>query len=717
MISPDVAAAVTRLARDGVLAPEQARLFGRVARGELVSLSIAIQVLLYLGVVALTTGVGLLFKDQIANLGPITIAVGVGLVAALCLGWVARRSPSFSSTEIASPHFAFDYVLALGALLAAADLAFVEARFSPLGEQWPFHLLLVSAFYAALAFRFDSRTLFALSLTAFAAWRGVAATSLERAIFGLFNDTDALRLNTLVCGIAFVILGRELARRRVKAHFEPTGDSSGLAPDSAGHSLGHRSRADRDAPSARTPGDWRWARLVFVAEWTVRALRLRRPGRVPWLDRGGGGRGGRGHGDPVPGRGVRDLPGLRARRGSSTLPERGGGMRPESIAAERAKEVRDAARAWQRAGFLSEGALAMALALHPDDRHRFGPGFCVLAFVFTSIASWAIVGLSFVLFEPGGGMSSAFLLFWAGVLAALTEWQRGSWKRADAGAESATALAAVFLAIGSAISIEGFSPHAFVIRFLGAAFATCVIAAWRWGDRLFSLGAGLAFFGLLAQTGHGRLLWIVASSLLIPFFLKTARNPRLAPSHRRGAAILGGVAILALYGAIHLWSWDQQAIEHMESAATSNVDAATPRALRPFSILVTALLPPALLLIGWRRREPLLLYAGLLLVGVSIATIRLYHDVMPLSFALILIGAAFLALALQVRRWLRSGEGGERSGFTADPLFDNTNRTDAIKSVVAMASFTPAAQDPPAQAAFRGEGGGFGGGGATGSFQ
>jgi len=222
VISPDVAAAVTRLARDGVLAPEQARLFGRVARGELLSLSIAIQVLLYLGVVALTTGVGLLFKDQIANLGPITIAVSVALVAALCLGWVARRSPPFSSTEIASPHFAFDYVLALGALLAAADLAFVEARFSPLGDQWPFHLLLVSTSYAALAFRFDSRTLFALSLTTFAAWRGVAATSMERAIFGLLNDSDAVRLNTLVCGIAFVILGREVARRRVKAHFEPT---------------------------------------------------------------------------------------------------------------------------------------------------------------------------------------------------------------------------------------------------------------------------------------------------------------------------------------------------------------------------------------------------------------------------------------------------------------------------------------------------------------
>jgi hypothetical protein len=663
-----------------------------------VSLSIAIQALLYLGVAALTTGVGLLLRDQIAALGPIAVAVSVGLVAVLCLGWVARQSSPFSTTEVASPHFAFDYVLVLGVLLAAADLAFVEARFSPLGDQWPFHLLLVSTFYAALAFRFDSRALFALSLTTFAAWRGVAAASLERAIFGLFNDTDAVRLNTLVCGIAFVVLGRELVRRRVKAHFEPAAAHLGWLLILQAIAWG----IDRGPTAALH----RFALLVIG-------------GGLAWFSwrSGHGGCGGRDHGDPVPGRGVRDLPGLRTRRRSSTLPERGGGMRAESIAAERAREVRDAARAWRRAGFLSEGALDTALALHPDDRRRFGPGFRALAFVFTSIATWAIVGLSFILFEPRGDGSSAFLLFWAAVLVALTEWQRSSWRRADAGAESATALAAVFLAIGSAISLEGSSTFAFAIRFLGATFATCLVAAWRWGDRLFSLGAGLSVFGLLAQTGHGRLFWIVAATLLMPFLLRAARNVRLAPSHRRGAVILGGVAILALYGAIHIWSWDQQAIEHLESAANSNIVAATPRALRPFSILATALLPLALLLIGWRRLEPLLLYAGLLLAGVSIATIRLYHDVMPLSLALILIGAAGLVLALGVRRWLRSGEGGERSGFTADPLLDNTNRADAIKSVVAIASFTPAAQAPPAQAAFKGEGGGFGGGGATGSFQ
>ena len=393
-------------------------------------------------------------------------------------------------------------------------------------------------------------------------------------------------------------------------------------------------------------------------------------------------------------------------------------MRAEVAVAERSKEVRDAARAWHRAGFIGADILSRVVPLYPDDRQRLGPGFRALAFIFAGLAALALVGVGLI--KSTRDTVSGFLLVWAGVMALLTEFQRGPGRRASAGAESATALMAVLFAVVASVlaGIDPFidSSNERLIRLFTSACAMCVVAAWRWSDRLFFLGAGLSGFGLLTQTDHGRLFWFVAAFILTPACLKAARDSRLAPSHRNGAVILGAVAILALYGAIHIWSWDQEVIEHMATAAPSTSDAAALRPLRSLSILGTALLPAALFMIGWRRREPLLLYAGLLLIGVSIATIRLYHAIMPLSFALILIGACCLALALWVRRWLRSGERGERGGYTADPLFDNTNRADAIKSVVAMASFTPAAQAPPPETGFKGGGGSFGGGGATGNY-
>ena len=111
-------------------------------------------------------------------------------------------------------------------------------------------------------------------------------------------------------------------------------------------------------------------------------------------------------------------------------------MKADIEAAERAKEARDAARAWRRAGFIGEEALSRILVLFPDDRQRFGPGFRVLVFIFTSIATVAVIGLWFDLFDSNPGNGSSFLL-WALALAGLTELQRGPWKRADAGAETA----------------------------------------------------------------------------------------------------------------------------------------------------------------------------------------------------------------------------------------------------------------------------------------
>ena len=221
MISPDVASAVQVLGRDGVLTPGQATLLGRIARGELVSLYPVLHMLLYGGVLATTGGVALLLKDRVADFGPLTIALLLGVVALACLGWVARVAPRFSCGPVETQHIAFDYVLLLGALLLAADLAWCEWRFTPLGENWAWHLCLVSVIYATLALRFDSRVLFVLALTTFAAWRGVAVLSIEQALFAWVGVGLAVRLNGFACGLLCMAVGQVLLRRDCKGHFEP----------------------------------------------------------------------------------------------------------------------------------------------------------------------------------------------------------------------------------------------------------------------------------------------------------------------------------------------------------------------------------------------------------------------------------------------------------------------------------------------------------------
>jgi hypothetical protein len=266
-MNPDVARAIPEMVGSGVLTPQQAAAALRPARGDVLSIRAELRAILYLGVLAVTTGVGFLLKENLDRIGPGTIAVGLAIAAAALLAWVERKAPPFSWGRAASPHLALDYLLLLALLLVAADLAYIEVKFTPLGANWAYHLLLVSALYGVAAFRYDARMIFSLALSTFAAWRGVAASRL-----GLPWEYSAgvVRANAIACGALFLVLGWAFKRFDRKAHFEPVATWLGWL-------LILGALATGIAESATWSG-WCLALLVVGTALAVFAARLRRFG-------------------------------------------------------------------------------------------------------------------------------------------------------------------------------------------------------------------------------------------------------------------------------------------------------------------------------------------------------------------------------------------------------------------------------------------------------
>ena len=215
-----------RLQARGTFTDAQAGFFGRIARGELVSVRMELRIALWAGVTMVAAGAGFLVKDNLAHLGPVTIGAGIAIAAALCLWYVARAAPPFSWGPVASPTLAFDYVLLLGVLLIGTDLAYLETQYKLLGPNWSWHLFLLSLIQLAFAFRYDSRALLSLSLVSFAAWRGVALSFPGGALFG--RHEEAIRVNALVIGAFFLAAGILIERAGRKAHFEPACGNLGL---------------------------------------------------------------------------------------------------------------------------------------------------------------------------------------------------------------------------------------------------------------------------------------------------------------------------------------------------------------------------------------------------------------------------------------------------------------------------------------------------------
>lgn len=219
-MNPDVVRAVDVLEADGRLPPEVAHRLRRVARRELVSVRAELRAVLYAGVLAVTAGASLLVYQNLDHIGPLTITLGLWTATGLAALFVARHMPPFSWKPAESPHLAFDYVLLLAVLLLSSALAYSEIHFTTLGERWPWHLLLVSLVAFASGVRGDSRVVFGLALSTFAAWRGVSLGRIERGLWS-HSRLDATATNAILVGLLFVALGHLAARWDRKAHFEP----------------------------------------------------------------------------------------------------------------------------------------------------------------------------------------------------------------------------------------------------------------------------------------------------------------------------------------------------------------------------------------------------------------------------------------------------------------------------------------------------------------
>ena len=236
MRSPEAARALPELVRDGVLAPGRAAALLAAARGELVSIRAELRALVGLGVVALTAAVGLFLEKHHEAIGPAGIAVLLALAASACLFAAYRRTPAFSWARVPDADWLVDGLVLLVVGFVGADLAWIESQLSPLGENWPWHLLVMSVVTAALGVRFDSIATWTLALSTFAAWRGVSvvptSSSFERALLG---GEGPLRWNLLGCAAVFALAGWALDRFDRKRHFEPA--TSFLAALAAGVAL------------------------------------------------------------------------------------------------------------------------------------------------------------------------------------------------------------------------------------------------------------------------------------------------------------------------------------------------------------------------------------------------------------------------------------------------------------------------------------------------
>jgi len=311
------------------------------------------------------------------------------------------------------------------------------------------------------------------------------------------------------------------------------------------------------------------------------------------------------------------------------------------------------------------------------------------------------------------GDSLAILLFFTGLICiGVLEYLVYGKRHFRSGADDAL----LWLAAGLIFAgIDLFASHITDLQLWILAFVMACWCTLRYADRIMALAAFGSFLGILFYTigewgGSGRLLLpfsIMAASAVTGWLAADFHNRHRYRHYRDCLVLLRAATLLTFYGAGNIIIVREWQISFFGWRAAAN----TPHLLEVFFWAWSLIIPLLYLVRGILKKDRIFLWMGLAGVGAAIYTIRYYHPMLPLEWAMAIGGAALITLSYSLISYLRK----PRSGFTfqkepdTDPI-----ATPQLESLLIAETFPPAT--PPAADGFQFGGGTGGGGGAGGQY-
>ena len=202
-----------RWRQSGIISPEQHALLSGLARGDLFSVFLELNILFYAGILAFVGGLGWTITTWSERLGDVAVVSLLSAMLTACLWYCFSRAPAWSPAETPAPGMVFDYVLYLGSLVWSVELAYLETRFHLLSGQWDLYLLVTAGLFFFLAYRFDNRFVLSLALSALAGWFGLTISHWPS------HEDAAYRQYAILYSLIAGGGGAALQRLGLKPHF------------------------------------------------------------------------------------------------------------------------------------------------------------------------------------------------------------------------------------------------------------------------------------------------------------------------------------------------------------------------------------------------------------------------------------------------------------------------------------------------------------------
>jgi hypothetical protein len=381
-------------------------------------------------------------------------------------------------------------------------------------------------------------------------------------------------------------------------------------------------------------------------------------------------------------------------------------MKPYDETLLKNQRVQQLARDWADAGLIDEGTLQTIREQHARVPYRPAWPVWVGLFLFSlfAIGSGTILLTPFMLLEQSGLQPYGFALYGLGLYFFL------NFQIKDRGLYfSGIDNALLYSILLTALPLIGYAGTSLQLPTWNLALLhlpLLAFLAYRYGEPVLAVGTlvnVLAVVGLIAME-------YPSGKLLLPFLMMAVAGISWLQVHRlyrEPAPLYWRISLNWLYPAVLvvLYAAGNYLVVREGNALINDIQGILPEiAFAGLFWLLTFAVPVLYLYLGWRWRYLSLLVVGTLALVASLVTLHRYHPVLSNEWALTLLGAVGLGLAMYLIRRLKVPRNGFVLTLPPRPV-ESTPLTAALTPELAAGTAAP-----PTGPAFGG--GDFGGGGS-----
>jgi hypothetical protein len=216
-----------QLHQEGLLSDLSLQKIKQRETAKLFSLHWELKTILYLGILLLTGGLGILIYKNIDTIGHQAILTAIGLLCAGCFLYCERKKLPFATTRVPAPNSFFDYILLLGCISLITFITYLQVQYTAFGTAYGLATFIPMVILFFCAYYFDHLGILSMAITNLAAWMGIAITPLN--ILNADNFANGrIIFAGLLLGVLLTLMAWASKQRNIKAHFSFTYTNFGM---------------------------------------------------------------------------------------------------------------------------------------------------------------------------------------------------------------------------------------------------------------------------------------------------------------------------------------------------------------------------------------------------------------------------------------------------------------------------------------------------------